>query len=88
MNKEDLIRQMQGQFQQQSVLLRKPTDKELDTFIDRVLDEKDEVPYTLTQGILFKLQRGIHSPTEAEILPLVLERMEKRGIIHLNRGER
>lgn len=72
-NLNDIMNQMNGQ--QQSCLLRKPTEQELDTFISRVLHEKDETPYSLYQGIVFKLEQQMHSPAEQEILPLVLERI-------------
>lgn len=86
MNPEDIMKAMQAQMHghNQSTLLREPTLQELDTFIDRCLDELDEVPYTLAQSIMFKLDRSVHSPAEAEILPMVLDRMQQRGMIRFN----
>lgn len=73
-NVNDIMNQLNVQ-QQQSCLLRKPTEQELDTFISRVLHEKDETPYSLFQSLKFKLEQQVHSPAEAEIIPLVLERI-------------
>lgn len=72
-NINDIMNNINGQ--QQSCLKRQPTEQELDSFISRVLHEKDETPYSLYQGIVFKLEQQIHSQAEAEILPLVLSRI-------------
>lgn len=69
-----IFNQMNGQ-QQQSCLLRKPTEQELDAFISRVLHEKDETPYSMFNSIQFKLEHQWHSPAEQEIYPMVLERL-------------
>lgn len=83
---EEMMKLMRGQGQPESCLTRQPTQVELDTFIDRVLDEKDEAPLSMAQQIIFKLQQEWHSTPEAEIYPLVLDRMEQRGMIQLNKG--
>lgn len=72
-NLNDIMNNINGQ--QQSCLKRQPTEQELDTFISRVLHEKDETPYSLYQGIVFKLEQQMCSPVEAEILPLALNRI-------------
>lgn len=73
-NLNDIMNQMSGQAQQ-SCLLRKPTEQELDAFISRVLHEKDETPYSLFNSIQFKLEHQWHSSAESEILPMILERL-------------
>lgn len=83
-NVEEMMNQMKGG-KPQSVLTRKPTNEELDTFIDRVLDEKDETPFTMAQAILYTLNESYHSIVEAEIYPMVLARMEERGMIKFSK---
>ncbi|AGH32253.1 hypothetical protein VPHG_00190 [Vibrio phage 11895-B1] len=77
MNIDDMISMMQGGQQQQSCLTRKPTQEELDKFIDRC-KERDETLYSLFQAINFKLERQPHSIPEGEILPKVLTRIKER----------
>ena len=78
MNQEDIIRMMQGQMgggQQQSWLERQPTTKELDTFIERCKNELGYTEHSLFDTIKFRLEQGVHSPIEGEILPMVLQRI-------------
>lgn len=78
MNPEGFINMMQGKQSQQSVLLKQPTLEQIDTFIDRVMSEKDETLYTMFQSLQYTLDRGVHSPAQAEIYPLVLKRLQER----------
>ena len=77
MNPEEVMK-MFAQQQQQNCLLRKPTEEEIDTFIDRCCKEKDETLYTLFQALAFKIERSVHSIPEGEIYPLVLERIKQK----------
>lgn len=74
----DLSQMINGNMQQQSFLIRKPTIQELDKFIDRVLAEKDETPYTIYQALAFKLEQQMHSPVEAETYPMIINRLGER----------
>lgn len=47
------------------------TESKIKEFIDRCYAEKDCNRHILMQQIAFKLQHGVHSPAEAEILPIV-----------------
>jgi hypothetical protein len=63
-------------FQQQVVNV---TQQQLDTFIDRVVAEKDETLYSLAQDLQYKLQAApMISVAEAQVYPLVLRRIAQR----------
>ena len=81
MNPEDIINQMRGQTG--SVLSRQPTIAEIDEFLSRCIEEKDETIYTIFQSLAFKLERGVHSAVEAEIFPQIIKRIQER----MNKGE-
>lgn len=78
MNPEDFINMMQGKHSQQGVLLKQPTLEQIDTFINRVMDEKDETLYTMFQSLQYTLDRGVFSPVQAEIYPMVMKRLQER----------
>lgn len=78
MNPEEFINMMQGKHSQQSVLLKQPTLEQMDTFINRVMDEKDETLYTMFQSLQYTLDRGVHSPAQAEIYPMIMKRLQER----------
>ena len=61
---EQMFRQMQGGVQDEIILKREPTVEEIDLFIDRCVKEKGYTEHTLYQSVLFKLERGVHSPVE------------------------
>ena len=75
-NLNDVINNINGQ--QQSFLKRQPTEQELDSFISRVLHEKDETPYSLYQSLKYKIEYQMHSPFESEIIPMILERIVQK----------
>ncbi|APC44499.1 hypothetical protein [Pseudoalteromonas phage PH357] len=78
MNPEDFINMMQGGHSQQSVLLKQPTLEQIDSFINRVMSEKDETLYTMFQSLQYTLERGVFSPAQAEIYPRVMKRLQER----------
>lgn len=47
------------------------TESKIKEFVERCYAEKDYNRHILMQQIAFKLQRGVSSPAEAEILPHV-----------------
>lgn len=51
-------------------------ESKIKEFIQRCYDEKDCNRHTLMQQIAFKLQRGVSSPAEAEILPHVFSYLQ------------
>lgn len=52
----------------------------IDLFIDRVLAEKDETLHSLSQALLFKLERApMISVAEVMIYPHVLQRIMERS---------
>ena len=80
MNPNDFINMIGGNFgnaKQESPIIRNPTPQELDTFIEPCCEEKDYNNYILGQEIAFKLERGVHSPVEAVVLPMVLGRLQR-----------
>ena len=55
------------------------TVEKLDLFINRVLAEKDETPYSLAQALQYKLQQApMISVAEAQVYPLVLNQIAQR----------
>ena len=69
-----------------SCLSRKPTTKELDTFIDRAMDEHDINYYMLFEDLKNKIEHSkILSLPEAEIYPVVMERIAQRHQEEQNR---
>lgn len=62
-----------------SCLSRKPTTKELDTFIDRAMNKHDFNYYMLFEDLKNKVEHSkILSLPEAEIYPMVMERIAQR----------
>lgn len=86
MNQDDLQRMFQQKMsggQQQSCLVRQPTVKELDEFIDRCL-KRDETLHTIAQSLQYTLQQApMTTQPMQEIYPLVLQRIQQR----LQKGE-
>ena len=78
MNPEDFIRMMQGGGNNTSVLKRNPTTKELDEFINRVMEKHDMNPQMLYLDLQNKLDMNMISFEEAEIYPMVMKRLVER----------
>jgi hypothetical protein len=80
MTHEEMIRMMQNGFNnQRSSTAHIPIEK-IDEFIDRVLAEKDQTLYSMTQALQWKLQAApICSFPELEVYPQVLVRL-KQGL--------
>lgn len=51
-------------------------ESKIKEFIERCYAEKDCNRHILMQQIAFKLQHGVHSPAEAEILPHVFNYLQ------------
>lgn len=80
MNEQDLLNMVRQQMggMQQSVLSRQPTVEEVDKFIDKCCNDRDETLYSLAQALIFKLERCVHSIPEGEIYPMVIARIQQR----------
>lgn len=78
MTQEEFINMMQAGYSHQSVLLKQPTIEQIDTFINKVMDEKDETLYTMFQSLQYTLERSVHSPAQAEIYPMIMKRLQER----------
>jgi hypothetical protein len=61
------------------------TQAQLDTFINRVMSEKDETLYSMAQVLQYKLQQApMISVAESQVYPLVIQRIQQR----LQNGEK
>lgn len=61
------------------------TQAQLDTFINRVVAEKDETLYSMAQVLQYKLQQApMVSVAESQVYPLVIQRIQQR----LQNGEK
>lgn len=85
MTHEDIIRMMQGGGNVQQNPNPDITVEKIDEFINKVVAEKDETLYSLSQALQWKLQAApMVSFPEVEVYPLVLGRLQER----LNKGEK
>lgn len=82
MNPEDILRDLMNGRGMSPMQQVEPVDEELlDTFINRVRDEKDMNLYMIAQAISYRFSpnwQGIMSFEEARILPQVVERIKTR----------